>query len=274
MPDKKFLEEYPLYKKKKIELISCNNGFYAWYKIPSPSINYQCPNCGSSQTYNITEEFDEEQSVEKIIATNYHVQYKCDGCRESKIEYFINLSMPDNSDYHKVFVQKIGQFPAWSIKTDNTIDKMLGEYKDLYKKGLICQSQSYGIGSYAYFRRIAENIIDKLLYLIPNLIESNEDKIKFSEALNEVKKTHVTEKKIELIKDLLPLSLRPNNINPLKILHSALSNGIHNKTDEECMERAEEIKNVLTFLTNQIIKAEEDKRTFTENMKKLLKNNN
>jgi len=166
-------------------------------------------------------------------------------------------------------MKKVGQYPAWSIEPDKRLKKLLGEHGDYYKNGLTCESQSYGIGAYAYFRRITEDVIDNLLESITGLIEPSEKK-KYEEALKKTKKTKVAEEKIDLVKDLLPASLRPGNINPLKTLYSALSLGLHEQTDEECMKQAEIIRRALVYLVNQIMRTKEDKKIFTEGMKKLL----
>ncbi|MDZ7680350.1 MAG: hypothetical protein U5J63_01245 [Fodinibius sp.] len=93
-----------------------------------------------------------------------------------------------------------------------------------YKKGLICESQGYGIGAFSYYRRIVEDI-DDLLDEISSLLKG-EELDKYQEALQKTKKTNVTQDKIELVKDLLPQILRPDNMNPLSTLHSTLSEGL------------------------------------------------
>jgi DNA-binding transcriptional ArsR family regulator len=130
---------------------------------------------------------------------------------------------------------KVGQYPAWDISIDKSISSVLGKYKELFKKGLICESQGYGIGAYAYYRRIVELSIDELLDDICELVdESGRDKYKI--ALRKTKETSVASEKIELVKDLLPASLRPAGMNPLGLLYGFLREGIHDKSDEECIE--------------------------------------
>lgn len=83
-----------------------------------------------------------------------------------------------------------------------------------------------------------EETIGDLLDRIPALL-SEEEKPRYAKALEEVHKTTVTQTKIELVKDLLPARLRPDGINPLEILHSDLSSGLHGKGDDECLDDAE-----------------------------------
>jgi len=114
-----------------------------------------------------------------------------------------------------------------------------------------------------------EDIIVELLNSISDLLEG-EEKIKYQEALKEVEKTKIAQEKIDLVKDLLPTSLRPDGINPLATLHSALSDGLHAGNDDECLEYADAIKGTLIYLINEVIRKKEDSKKFTDSMKKIL----
>ncbi len=260
MPNTKFLENYPLYKKFTYTVP------YVWHQVPKPPIHVYCEFCKSDQTFNISKTY----SLELQVARNaepagqiIRIVYICESCKEYQRFFLLEF------DLNQKYIQKVGQYPPFEISIDKNISKMLGTYKNIYKKGLICESQGYGIGSYAYYRRIVEDIIDKLLNSIKDLLDEKA-KEKYCQALDETKKTTRVVDKIELIKDLLPPILKPNNINPLNILYKTLSEGIHQKTDEECLEIAENIKDSLIFLINQIIQSKEASNDFTEKMKKLL----
>ena len=164
---------------------------------------------------------------------------------------------------------KIGQYPAWEIAGEPNLEKLLGVNAGYYKKGLICESQGYGIGAYAYYRRIVEKIIDELLDEIAELL-SEDEKEKYNLALKKTKQTTVAQEKIVLVKDLLPAILRPNGMNPLSTLHATLSEGLHAESDEVCMEYAESCREILVFLVNQVAASKETSRTFSDRMRKLL----
>jgi hypothetical protein len=142
-------------------------------------------------------------------------------------------------------------------------------HSEYFKKGLICESQGYGIGAFAYYRRIVEEIIDGQLDEISNLLVGSELKV-YREALEKTKQTIVTQEKIALVKDLLPPILRPNEMNPLGVLHSTLSEGLHEDTEETCLEKAASCREVLIFLVNQVQASKAASIGFTESMKKLL----
>jgi hypothetical protein len=85
-----------------------------------------------------------------------------------------------------------------------------------------------------------------------------------------VSKSKVAAEKIDLVKELLPASLRPGGMNPLVVLHTNLSKGLHSMSDEECLESAQSIREVLVFLVDQVIRHDQSSKRFTESMQKLL----
>ncbi len=82
-------------------------------------------------------------------------------------------------------------------RLSQTLERSLGSRAHYYKNALICESQSYGIGALAYYRRIVEEIIEDLLDDIPALM-AGEERDEYLEALEQAKKTTITQKKIDL----------------------------------------------------------------------------
>lgn len=279
MANKKFLEEYPLYKKFSPGW----QKFTPFYdhthirnnQLPKPAIHMWCEVCKSEQTFNMSNEYYDQHipstSKESVHGTVKEIRYVCSACDKGLIVFLVYFGYVDkgHDKQTEMYLEKVGQIPAWSIKMDAELESILGQHAEYYKKGLICESQGYGIGAFSYFRRITEDIIDELLNSVEELL-SGEEKIKYHEALVEVKKTRVTQEKIDLVKDLLPDSLRPNGVNPLSALHSALSEGLHAEGDEECLEYADAIKNTLIFLVNRLVRTKTENLGFSESMKKLL----
>lgn len=259
MPNKEFLEDYPLFKKLKDPFP------YTLDLFPKVPINMKCSMCDSIQTFNMINNFFELMPYSNYPANNTVVKldYICQSCKKTHKVFYIYIS--DTLDY----IYKIGQYPEWEIKIDRNLEKTFGKHSSTFKKGLVCESQGYGIGAFAYYRRITEQIIDELLDSIHDLIEE-QNKEKYKLALDLTKKTRVTQEKIDLVKDLLPSILRPHNMNPLGILHSELSEGLHAETDENCLEIATHIREILTFLVNQVIQSKSSAAKFTDSMKAIL----
>lgn len=277
MANKEFLEEYPLYKK------FITTDFSRWTTLddlPKPAIHMYCWKCDSEQTFNMSNEYYEVDwpSAADSIGKTLRARYICSACKNSTRLFFINFGTEEITVKNKeeedieqtvISLTKVGQIPSWNIEIDKELEKLLGNHAEYYKKGLICESQGYGIGAFAYFRRIVEEIIDQLLSSVEGLLEG-EDKEKYKLALNQVKKTIITQEKIDLVKDLLPSSLRPEGVNPLGAIHSALSEGLHAESDEECLKYADAIRNAVVFLVNKLIRTKIENKSFTDSMKKLL----
>ncbi|MEW5677255.1 hypothetical protein ABGT15_13150 [Flavobacterium enshiense] len=260
MIDKEFIEEYSLFRKYKSNQSYSN--LQDWKKTP---INMSCNNCKSLQTFNLTNSFYYDGGKTDINSLNrvINLEYVCQSCKIFQRYFYVYVNEQANEFY------KVGQYPEWEIKMDKNLEKTLSKHSPTFRKGLVCESQGYGIGAFAYYRRISEEIIDELLDSITDLIEE-ENKLKYVQALEKTKNTRVTQEKIDLVKDLLPSILKPNGMNPLGVLHSELSEGLHALTDEACLENANHIKSILTFLINQIIQSKESAKTFTSSMKSLL----
>jgi hypothetical protein len=131
----------------------------------------------------------------------------------------------------------------------------------LLRRGLVSESQGYGIGVFGYYRRIVKEIIDDLLEGVPDLM-SGEEREQYLEALEKTKKTTIAQEKIDLVKDLLSPILRPGGMNPLSVLHDTLSEGLHKESDERCMELAAEVRETLVLLVNQIEVTKESSAQF------------
>ena len=260
MPNKEFLEEYPLYRKFKVASLPATND-----QLPKVRLNMACPTCQSDQTFAMTNEFWEnfQYTNSPVWGQVFRAVYLCTHCQKFERVFYVA------ADQKGQWLMKVGQFPSWEMHGNPLIEKMLGKHADQYKKGLVCESQSYGIGAYGYYRRIVEETIDELLDEISQLL-SGDQLDKFYEALAKTKKTIVTQEKIDLVKDLLPPILRPDGMNPLSVLHSSLSEGLHAASDEACLEQAVIIREILVFLVTQVAASKAAAKSFTEGMRKLL----
>jgi hypothetical protein len=280
MPNRRFLEEYPLYRKYEMTFsqpIRYDQIFrgtrHADEVLTRPSIHMHCPVCASEQTFTMDNHYFEAfvQGMNSaspvrptpVTAPVAFIIYRCTSCRESLRHFAIKF------DSENGYVMKVGQEPPWEITMDRALEKKLATRAHYFKKGLICESQGYGIGAFGYYRRIVEEIIDDLLEEIPNLM-SGEQREQYLEALQRAENTTVTQDKIDLVKDLLPPILRPDGMNPLSLLHSTLSEGLHGESDERCLELAVEVRETLIFLVSQIEVTRESSSRFTESMRRLL----
>ena len=260
MPIKEFLETYPLYRKWKTDKLPVVTN-----QLQKPQINMPCIECRSNQTFVMTNEPSEGQNYSNypLEGLIFRARYLCVHCQNFERHFLLRI------DENRQSITKVGQYPAWEVSGDPEIERLLGEHPSYYKRGLICESQGYGIGAFSYYRRIVEEIIDDLLQDVSDLL-SDKELEEYQAALEQTKKTVVTQEKINLVKDLLPAILRPEGMNPLSALHSSLSEGLHAESDEICLEYAQAVREVLVFLVNQVAASRQSSREFTESMRRLL----
>lgn len=272
MPNSEFLETYPLYRKFEPE----SNFLSRLLDLPKPAINMICLStaCNDGQTRTFNMIYDYYFQVKEVVLGRFisinntagqvvNAVYECNSCKSYKRTF--SLYFDSNLSY----VMKIGQYPAWDIRVKKDLEKMFGENSRLYKNGLICESQGYGIGSFAYYRRIIEDVIDKLLSEIHEIIQGEKEKAEYEEALQKVKESKDASRKIDLVKHLLPNILQPDGHNPLITIYDNLSTGLHSSSDEECLEISESLRVSLEFLVHKIYENKVSDKKYTEAIKKL-----
>lgn len=256
-----FLEEWsPLRRYWKPVVDSLGN-------MERPSIHMHCPQCGSGQTF-VNAGSEGTYSLYEWLSAPYEVylaRYLCASCQKFGRLFVLETGHVDG----RGFIRKIGQKPDWEASLDANVARVLGPHEVLFRRGVDCETSGYGIGAFAYYRRLVEDVLSELLNMIPPLLEG-EAKVKYAEALERTSTTPVAQEKIALVKELLPASLRRDGINPLEILHDALSGGLHAESDEECLDLAATVREALVYLVDELKRADDAHRKFTEGMRRFL----
>ena len=97
-------------------------------------------------------------------------------------------------------------------------------------------------------RTLKNRIIDEMKKVAQKIGLKPEVLVAFETARNETQFS----KAVDEIKEAIPESLLIDGHNPLKLLHTALSKGLHAEDDATCMELAQSIRVVLTELAERI----------------------
>jgi hypothetical protein len=74
-----------------------------------------------------------------------------------------------------------------------------------------------------------------------------------------------------LVKHGIPQGLLINGQNPLTLLHSALSEGLHEQTDEQCLQAAHDVRIVLNALVERLDQALKDEAELNAAIERLAK---
>lgn len=150
-------------------------------------------------------------------------------------------------------ITKIGQYPQFGPHVPARVFRLIDDQKDVatFKKGMRAEAHDFGVGAYAYYRRVVENQKDRFFDQIIKVAE-RDSKPDVAEKLRAAKAKWSFKQGIEDVKDAIPESLKINGFNPLTLLHHALSKGVHEMSDEECLSRAHDVRVVLTEMSNRI----------------------
>ncbi|NOZ45584.1 MAG: hypothetical protein GXO79_02260 [Chlorobi bacterium] len=226
-----------------------------------------------------------------VLDFTHHFVGKCKSCKNYHVDFLLHIwsdnpipkdelntfRQDDKGEYKPVdelnlnraniYIEKVGVKPEPQITIDKNIQKYFDrETGNWYYKGIRCLSENFGIGSFAYFRRIIEKELIEILKEISEL-NSSDDKIK--KLISEYSATTQIYSIYENIFPLLPKSLQALGDNPFKILYKQTSEGLHSLSEKECLERAENINLILKFVVKTLYEEKSEIQKIRKAIKKL-----
>jgi hypothetical protein len=150
-------------------------------------------------------------------------------------------------------------------------DHQLIEKKHLqsYEKALVCLANGYGIGAFAYFRRIVENNISELLDLLQEDAKATGAPPDILESISGLRKESPMKDKISIANKAVPSHLIVSGLNPLGRLYALLSDGVHGLSDEQCLEKAAVVKDCLRYLVSELATRKAHREQFVKAVGKL-----
>ena len=223
-----------------------------------------CENCEGERFFN----GNTIKSISGKTLQNLYIHYICKNCNAYIKMYAVSIKIHSNSEGE---IYKYGEFPPFGPPTPSKLINLIGPDRELFLVGRRAENQDMGIGAFTYYRRVLENqknrIIDEMIKVLKKYDTEESIINKFEKAKDETQFSNA----IETIKDVLPKILLIDNHNPLSLIHTALSNGIHAQTDEECLELATSIRVLLIELADRMNGVLKEKKDLKEAVSKLLK---
>lgn len=206
------------------------------------------------------------------------LNYKCRNCEKYIKTFSLNVHSLTRSSAKSPYsgsLMKYGEFPKYGLPEPTALTNLITDPIDteLFNEGFDCENQSKGIGAYSYYRRMVDNQKDKLIDRLIEVIGKIDPDNAIIAELEEAKKEQHFSKGIEKIKHNLPKELLIDGHNPLKALYRALSVGIHDLSDVECLDYAHDVRIVLTSLLDKINVLLEDDDNVKESLHRLFKIN-
>ncbi len=218
------------------------------FRIYTADLDLYCPDekCGGTRS------FATPQPALEIAGKQHghsvHIRYTCRNCRTRVKLYSLLVWCVGEI----CTIQKLAEVPEFGPPTPAKVFKLIGPEREYYLKGRRSENQGLGIAAFAYYRRVVENqknrILDEIIRVCKRIGIAGDTLADLETAKRETQfRTSVAN-----IKHGVPQALLVNGHNPLSLLHTALSEGVHAQTDEECLELATSIRVVLTDLADRI----------------------
>ena len=252
---KSFFESVSPYKEVEVEDLKLIYYIIGGRTISAnfPEIEVECPVCKGKRFFEKTNTESSYSSTDGYSLET--ILYTCKNCSHSQKIFTLKYKQLEPEKGAEVIpglIIKLGEYPPFGDSIPAKVITLVGKERDFFLKGRRCENQSLGIGAYAYYRRIVENQKDKLIDEIIKVCKKLGKQESLIEDLEKAKNETQFSKAVDSIKEELPTSLYIEGQNPLKLLHKAVSKGIHNMTDEECLQYAGSIRIILFELTERI----------------------
>lgn len=259
---KHFLETYPLYTWMKFRKSQVNRS-----SLLINGIDAFCNSCGQSRPFHDLRPRGAGvgRAFEAVKTGETYFFFTCVSCRKQNIQYCVHQVVSDK----EIKLQKFGQLPRQPLPRDNALQKFFSDDSELYEKAVISLANGYGIAAFAYFRRILENNIYKLLDLVQDDVSETGREKEVLAALAELRKESPMSERIKIANIALPPYLKPTGINPLGRLYQVLSDGVHSLSDEECLARAETTQECLRFLIGELSSRRKHREKFKGTVSRL-----
>jgi hypothetical protein len=275
IPFSEFLERVPPGTLTSISDITkprrYQGGSLAGYVLVTPEIQLHCPSdsCSGIRFFRCT-----NSEIPDIPDNTFHffyVSYVCSNCRKTEKTFSLAAQRDDKKVSGKCY--KFGELPEYGPPTASRLIKLIGPDRELFLKGRRCENQGLGIGAFVYYRRVVEEqrcrILDEVIK-VSRKVGASAEAIKL---LEKAKTETQFSKALASVKDAIPQALLINGHNPLTLLHSALSDGLHQRSDEQCLEIASSIRVVLAELSERLAQALKDEAELNKALSRLMAKN-
>jgi hypothetical protein len=206
-----------------------------------PAAEFYCHKCNGVRyadpdTSTISFGFDAAQE------RNSFCDYHCRNCRTFLKRFAVVAYSPPAKPEGLGSIAKAGELPLFGPYVPTNVFQLLAEDVDAFRKGLRAEAQGLGIAAFAYYRRVVESqrthIFDEIIAAAEHVGADSA----MIERLKELRQHWRFQKSIDEVRGCLPQILLIEGQNPLELLHPVLSDSIHDRTDEEALEIAGEIR--------------------------------
>lgn len=228
----------------------------------------QCRNYFCNYAAEIRRDFMCGLNASHRLFVNFRIY---DPINPEDIEEYAHIKGVDEDDVTKAYeylrdcliIQKVGQYPSLADMQMFDVEKyrsVLGKesYRDL-TRAIGLNASGIGCGSFLYLRRILERLVEEVHQdnlANPGWNEDLYEKSRFNERIN--------------LLENIGCIIIPNNLQTVKSkIYSVLSKGVHESTDDECMELFPYMQFVIEQILDEQIRKKENDQKIAKLIKKL-----
>lgn len=269
IPFTKFLEEFPLNSAQKVD------GYFEFYgrdnnvRKLAPQLKLWCDGDDCQGYRRFDGEWKNKYDIGTEGVARDYLIYRCRDCNiKEKTFCLLSGFAAENGQGH---VLKVGEFPDIHIDIPSYLPKLLGDEYPYFIKGLKCEKQGFGIAAFSYYRRVVENQKGRMFASMADAARKLNLADEVISALTAASHEQQFSRAIDDVKHFVPAAFQLNGHNPMKILHSILSDGVHDRTDDECLAMAHDIRIVLQDMSQRIKDALRDDAEARESLSNLMK---
>jgi hypothetical protein len=245
------LEEEPLHLRKLVSGLFSQPQFG---NISFPDdIRVHCPNqnCSGVRRHQKLQTSDSFKVADQIVIR--FVEYRCTDCTHAI--KLLGVRANWNREDYDGFCTKIYEEPPFGNPIPKRLFEILGESnRESFLQARRAVARGLGIGAYAYYRRIVENTKFDLVSAILSVAQATNTPPEQLKLLESAQHERQFSKAIEMLGDTaaIPPVMLIDGHNPLTLLHDLLSEGIHQLSDAECLERAQHAETVLFDIADRM----------------------
>jgi hypothetical protein len=234
-----------------------------------------CAKCKNVQRWS-------RETMRKVSGVSYRIKqkvgwaevlYTCRNCPvdPSGIRYYFYWFQADEPAEAVGEFLKVGQWPPLEERVPVTLEKVLDK-EDLafYKNALRMRNYNLGIAAVAYLRRVVEDKINDVLDILAEAAQEHSFAAEGLKKIKDAKRSYRFDDKVDYAAKLLPPHLRPEGKpNPIDVLHDLTSEGLHSRSEEECIDIFDRVRKVFEYVFGNLNVQIEEARAFVKSLEGL-----
>lgn len=257
---REFLESIPPASPRKVTGLTSPGSTTGAKIVFTPSLRLHCPTvlCNGVRTFSSNDCLHADAKFRDIFLV-----YLCQNCKQYQKIFSLRL------DVEAKMATKYGEIPNFGPPIPARAISLIGGDRELFLKGRRCELQGLGIAAFTYYRRVIEDQRNRIFDEIIRVLEGTDPTNAVIPEIKAAKNQQQFSASVDTIKHAWPASLLIHGHNPLRMLHSALSEGVHAMSDEDCLELATAIRTVLFEFSERLAQTLNDDAELAEAVKRL-----